>query len=573
MSASTPTKEATQRTPPSAVLRQIAESFREVRSDWLVGAFAIAVIATGLALRLAIAWLDVETLVLKTLPDDAFYYFVTADHISSGEGISFDGLTTTNGYHPLWLFFLVPFWLLPGDAIPLHLALTMSSLLGVLAASLTGLAVWRLTENKVAGLFALTVYLLVPQNVFSSVNGVESSLAAALLAALLLVLVWVWRVKRKDWLRWAAFTGVLSGLAVLARLDSVAVVACLLALVALQQAGRTRWLAPAVSAGIAALMVAPWFVWSWFAIGTPHPTSAESTTWLLRTYFTAANPDADALDKLQHGLTYTKDVFWTRFPGLYLPDRPLDFLIVAAIAALVAHFLLVARGAHQRRSVLVVVLPLAAFVATLLASSVYRWSVREWYFAWGMPFAVAFVGLAFAHLQRLASQALRMIPALRVQRETSRSLLLYVAVVAALIVAYVPSAQDTWRIGLYPGQRQHLVVAAYLKANTQEDERIASFNAGVVSYMSGRTVINIDGVVNGDAYDALRQHLLIEYLHKMDVAYFADADSYLSFLPAFVRPDDWSSSLWGEDPNETFVRLHPIEPGGIYQKSVWRLLR
>lgn len=573
MSSPTPTKEATRRMPPSAVLRQIAESFRENRSDWLVGAFAIAVIATGLALRLAIAWLDVETLVLKVLPDDAFYYFVTADHISSGEGISFDGLTATNGYHPLWLFFLVPFWLLPGDAIPLHLALTMSSLLGVLAASLTGLAVWRLTENKVAGLFALTVYLLVPQNVFSSVNGVESSLAAALLAALLVVLVLVWRANRRDWLRWAVFTGVLGGLAVLARLDSVAVVTCLFALVALQQAGRTRWLAPAVSSGVAALMVAPWFVWSWVAVGTPQPTSGESTTWRARTFFSAANPDADLLDKVQHGLRYTRDVFLTQFPGAYLPDRPLDILIVAAIAALVAHFLLVTKSAHERRAFLVVVLPLAAFVATLLVSSAYRWSVREWYFAWGMPFAIAFVGLAFTHLQRLAGQALGMIPALRVQRETSRSLLLYVAVVAALVVAYVPSAQDTWRIGRYPAQQSKLDVAAYLKANTQEDELIASFNAGVIGYLSGRTVINIDGVVNRDAYNALRQRLLIEYLQRMDVAYFADSNSYLSFLPAFVRPDDWSSSLWGEDPNETFVKVHGIGPSGPRQKSVWRLLR
>lgn len=556
------------------VRRAVADLTAIVRAEGVLVVAGAAVIAVGLTLRVAIAWLDIETLVLKVLPDDAFYYFVTADRVSNGQNISFDGLTASNGYHPLWLFFLVPLYLLPGDSLPLHLALSMSSLLDVLAGVLIGIAVWRLTSHEVAGLFSMTLYLLLPQNVLSSVNGVESSLSAVLLAALFALVVWTWRERRGAWVGWAIFSGVLGGLAVLARLDSAVVVASLLALVALQQAGRTRWLAPAVSAGIVVLLVAPWLLWSQVAVGTAVPNSAETTTWHMRTYYSLANPEAGVLDKMQHGLANTKEVFLTQFPHLYLPDRPLDILIVAALAVLFAHLVLATRGSERReagRRLVIAGLPLAAFVATLLFNSAYRWSVRSWYFAWGMPFVVAVAGLAFAHLQRLAGQGLARVPALRVHGEMTRSLLVYGVAVGALILAYLGPAQDIWRTGQFPVQGYNLRAAEYLKANTEEDERVASFNAGIIGYLSDRTVINIDGVVNGDALDALRERRLLDYLRSMDVSYVADSNSYLTWLPAFIRPDDWSSSLWGEDPDESLAIVESMGMAGPWQMSVWRL--
>jgi len=130
--------------------------------DRPIAILALGIVSIGLALRLSIAWQELETLTLKVLPDDAFYYFLTADRISNGQNISFDGVTLSNGYHPLWLFFLVPLYLLPGHSLPLHLALTASSLFDVAAGGLAALAVWKLTGNKVAALFALTFYLFIP---------------------------------------------------------------------------------------------------------------------------------------------------------------------------------------------------------------------------------------------------------------------------------------------------------------------------------------------------------------------------------------------------------------------------
>ena len=54
---------------------------------------------------------DVVNLVRDVNFDDSFYYFQIAYHMAGGEFSTFDGgLTRTNGYHPLWLFLITPFY-------------------------------------------------------------------------------------------------------------------------------------------------------------------------------------------------------------------------------------------------------------------------------------------------------------------------------------------------------------------------------------------------------------------------------------------------------------------------------
>ncbi len=549
-----------------------------IAGNRLIAALAVGVAVAGLALRLSIAWLDLETLTVKVLPDDAFYYFLTADRISNGQNISFDGITLSNGYHPLWLFFLVPLYLLPGRELPLHLALTASSLFAVIAAALVALAAARLTGNKFAGLFSFAFYLFLPQNVFASVNGVESNLTAMLLAALLLTLVSVWHERRDDWLRWSILTGVLGGLTILARLDSALVVVAILAVIALLQSRERRWQAPLVAGSVAAVLVLPWLLWSLVAVGTVVPVSAESSTWLFREHTYAANPDMDFADKVQKGLSATKNVFLTQLPKLYLPPRPFAAAIFAGMSLLGAHFLLLSKGALRRetaRHLLVAGVPLAAFIGMLLFNSGYRWFVRGWYFAWGMPTVALFGGVVFAYLDAVVSPALhalqRRVSSSRAPVLAETGPLLVAFLVVLLLVAYTGSARDAWRTGYFPFQRGNLDAARYLKANTEPDARTASFNAGVIGYFSERTVVNIDGVVNPDAFHALREHRLLAYLRSADVEYIADRDGAWRYMPAFIRPDDWSDSLWGEDPNVGTVAIAAIDHNTVAQMRIWRL--
>ena len=80
-----------------------------------VGLFALFVAAI-LAYGAAYAWhmlhgLHVVDLIRYGYRDDAFYYLQLAYHMAEGRFSTFDGgLTRTNGYHPLWLFLITPFY-------------------------------------------------------------------------------------------------------------------------------------------------------------------------------------------------------------------------------------------------------------------------------------------------------------------------------------------------------------------------------------------------------------------------------------------------------------------------------
>ena len=69
-----------------------------------------------LAYGAAFAWymldrFDLLNLIRDGNNDDAFYYFQIAYHMAEGKFSTFDGgITRTNGYHPIWLFLITPFY-------------------------------------------------------------------------------------------------------------------------------------------------------------------------------------------------------------------------------------------------------------------------------------------------------------------------------------------------------------------------------------------------------------------------------------------------------------------------------
>ena len=78
-------------------------------------AFALFVVGI-LGYGVAFAWYALDSFDLVNLLrdmsyDDAFYYYQIAYHMAEGRFSTFDGgVTRTNGYHPLWLFLITPFY-------------------------------------------------------------------------------------------------------------------------------------------------------------------------------------------------------------------------------------------------------------------------------------------------------------------------------------------------------------------------------------------------------------------------------------------------------------------------------
>ena len=70
---------------------------------------------------------------------------------------------------------------------------------------------------------------------------------------------------------------------------------------------------------------------------------------------------------------------------------------------------------------------------------------------------------------------------------------------------------------------------------SHQGNKIASFNAGIYAYYSDRQVVNLDGVVNHDAFQAIKRFEIINYLNQQNISYVIDYDSaikgeYQSFM-------------------------------------------
>ena len=84
--------------------------------------------------------------------DDAFYYFKIAQNIGEGMGSSFDGMSLTNGYHPLWMLICIPIFTLAqfNLLLPLRLVIIVSSLFYAGASILLFRLLDRIFNQKIA---------------------------------------------------------------------------------------------------------------------------------------------------------------------------------------------------------------------------------------------------------------------------------------------------------------------------------------------------------------------------------------------------------------------------------------
>jgi len=492
-----------------------------------IGLLALAGVA--LALRLAIAWQPVELLTAKTLPDDAFYYFGVARHLAAGDGVTFDGRTVTNGFHPLWLALITPLYALAGgDELPIHLALTLAALLDVGAGVLVFWTARRVAGSAWAGLLSAAFYLLNAAIILESQNGLETALSQFLFIALFAF--YRARLAGPDATRRPAWDylclGALAGLMTLARTDAIFLAA--LIGVALLWRGRQAMLGRlAIAAAAGAAVLAPWFLWSWLTLGTPWQSSGSAMPAILRQLYQLAIHDA--------GLA-PFDV-WRSIAGNAIRQAAAGFVVYAGVALLA---IILALGfwrmlrprlpSGRWREALAPAgpfwLPLTAVLIMLSIHTLVRWYPRSWYFA---PAAL--------------TVALPVGPLLLTVRQRTRGLLrrpaMRIATFFVLIYAiFAIQGGRTWSAGVYPWQAGFLAGAEWARQHTAPDDVIGAFNAGILGYFSERETVNLDGVTDFAAQRALAARQVVAYAGERRLRYVIDHSAYVEGMyPLFYGRD------------------------------------
>ena len=84
----------------------------------------------------------------------------------------------------------------------------------------------------------------------------------------------------------------------------------------------------------------------------------------------------------------------------------------------------------------------------------------------------------------------------------------------------------------YPHQVEFLDAAKWIETNLGKDETASAFNAGTVGFFSHRRVVNLDGVINNAARDAIVQGKLLHMMRTAGVRYYVDYDPWMLKLYA-----------------------------------------
>ncbi len=487
----------------------------------------------GALVRGVFVVLPLEDTICRVLTDDAFYNLQVAEHFFAGEGATFDGRHPTNGYHPLWMILCwVPLQLEDPVAVTRAL-LAIASLVDLLGAWLLFRTLWVVSTRSFA-LSVLALWLLNPTTVGLALNGLDTPLVFCLTTAAVGALLREAHEERPRRLRTAA----LFAAAFLARVD-VLILAVLLGGYRLLECwrGRIPWTTVGATAAILLSTVVPYFAWNRAVYDLWTPASGLALGEHLRhasgLYPAVGAGWQDWISYFGHGLGQFLPEYLSFFGahGLASLLRPGGafsglalFGSVTLVIALIGWLVLSVfrSGVLQRGgeglttpASIVALIPLAYFAAYLL-----RLGPKTRYL---LP--------ALVSIWWLGGLALRVWPEGSMRRRIGRVLCGFALANCLwgwVELATVPDLHGwTRRANLTRG-------LSILKESVPDSARIGAFNSGVYAFFSKRPVVNLDGLINNDAYFAIRDRRLVEFIVEDDIDYVLDlADQIQLYLAAF----------------------------------------
>jgi hypothetical protein len=509
-----------------------------------------------LAFHLAVAWQDLGTLARNGfLYDDGFYAFKIAENIAHGKGATFDGIHPTTGFQPLYVLLLVPVFALSGDnlAVPVYAALTMMALF----TCLTAYVLYRICRRYVgwrASIAAALIWSFSPIVTKQTANGLETALASFMIAVSVFYYLDRVRPLEDPGAGRLMKLGVLLGLTVLSRIDGMILILAMLLdyLVLLRarraHAKRVASLLP-VALGVFALY-GPWLLFNMAVCGSPLQDSGSATRFLSLAYagyfgygagdMGARGPDSSFIwAHLVHAIATLKVV-----PPLHLIFRLLDKtgtmlgsfggfhaagnvigFIALGVFGITTFTWSRSREKRGRGELHFLIL----FAAALLAS--YAAYVFGMFFFLRYFYPVYMIACIYFALILHDAHAWYARRSIALRRVFALGAAVYVALFGFFSYSKAFRSQP-----VYP----FYDIARWVRKNTGTDEKIGVFQCGMIGYLSGRRVINLDGKVNRDALKAMKSGTLDEYLRAEGIDVVIDHGDILKIFLG-----DWRGKMPG----------------------------
>ncbi|MCX2793857.1 phospholipid carrier-dependent glycosyltransferase [Microbulbifer thermotolerans] len=465
---------------------------------WMLLAFFVSVLV-----HVAIGYQDLVYLDRTFLPDDTYYTLSIAKNLALGRGPSTDGVILTSGFQPLFAFILVPvFWILEEGAGPVYAAIALSALFGVVNTCLIGFLIKRITQSYIVATLAMLFVTSSPVLLKNNFNGLETSLSSFFALSLLLLV----GVVRKDSPWWhMVIMGICSGLALLSRIDN-----CFIVFLVGVWSIFTLGFKKTVFIVLAALgVVAPWWLYCFFSFGSVIPESGMAVKQIVGFHQELHLTLSSSVDK-----------------SLLALNRPVSMILDVPVRIYVVLFLFaIAVSAYRivkfRRLDEV---SMSAIVSVLLFLFYTFYLSAFWFFDRYYHFLFLCLIVCVAYSWNAVFLWLSRKENVSWFRYASLFLMLCAIVINLTLLKPLRSSPDSSLYAGDEGARGYGEVAQEIINELPDGSTIAAMQSGALGYYANRNirVINLDGVVNRNAYLAIKDSQLAEYLRVESVEYFSD---------------------------------------------------
>lgn len=488
--------------------------------------------------------------------EDGFYYFKIAENMARGLGPSFDGVNRTNGYHPLWMLFLVPVFILTKQT---RTALLVGSAVQAVFMGLGAVILHHTARLRVGRLAAALAALLWVEFTYRIyLSGLEFSLHALCLIATAYVYLRLFAGGACDRSGPYMALGGLLALAYLARLDTI-LLAGVIGLWLLWQELRRGLAREGIRRLLAfglpiVLVVTAYAGMNFYLFG--HFLTVSS---LVKRNWSETLLSQDPV-YLSHGWLAAKlhHIVW---PLRHLGENWYALSIALGVfggGGMWVVSLLRRRLAPGRDGVHQAMLDWTPFVLysliTFLAYTLLYHqglSFAPWYFVMQPWVAVMAAAQVFQRIFQTTLSTRQQLLGGRCRGFSLAVMLVVWFCVPLMTLRGLAEWRSTDRSAV------NLLVlhnaAAWAKETLPADAVVGAWNAGTIGYLSERRVINLDGVVNSwDFYESER-HDLCSYWQEMGVTYLLDvfrgkeALTAVPVYPTYARCAARLHLLWSDD--------------------------
>ncbi len=448
------------------------------------------------------------------IPDDAYLSLDIARNFADGKWFYY-GTQHTSGFQPLYAIIMAPVFLLfKSDAIsPIYISLTILSLFGFGTIYLLFKLVGIIYEDEYSPFISVLFYILLPVSIINQTNGLETSISFFLCVVIFYFLYKFRQINIKEISSKQIFIfAVVTGFAIIARIDNVLLIPGIFLYAFLKYRNdklRLKDIIPEVlifSAGVAVIYL-PYAITSFAFTGDIFPISGKAVHQIgkdMADYYSAGQTSVFTLLKLS-----LKNIF-TNYSVV------IGFVIVSVFIVS-----LKTRTYRWFKNSVAEHLPL--ITTSLLLFAVYSFYLNAtWFYSrYFFPLSLLFIisaGFSFNQLSISFNSA-----------KSKAVIFLGVIIVLITITIIRPGFKDFFFKDYM--KSGYIEIGEWVNNNFPEGTTIGSNQTGSMGYFArNMNIINLDGVVNKEAYNAIKNKELIEYVKNKKIEYFIDWKINYEFL-------------------------------------------